>query len=223
MSAVGKLLSPSSAQPWELAIAAGMSDALPVPYAQIMDPYQAPAEWLPWLAAHYSVDLWYDDWSIEHKREVIAQAAGRSVLHDGEIAALKGTRLGESRYLAWVGGQLVDAVAYPKRAIVGRYPVGRALIGNPPHKARYLVKVSLRAPRLGHCIGRHPLGRRALRQADFTAVTRAIEAVRVAKSDETEIRLDFTTARVLTAGDAVAVGDGLLVGQYLPRNRLGPR
>ncbi|WP_348640128.1 phage tail protein, partial [Rhizobium sp. FKY42] len=54
MMAEVKPLLPSSSGAFEYALAAGMSDDLPVPYAQIMDPYQTPVRFLPWLAAHHS-------------------------------------------------------------------------------------------------------------------------------------------------------------------------
>lgn len=214
---------PSSSGPFERAVAAGMSDDLPVPFAELMDPYQTREDLLPWLAAHHSVDLWYDDWPVARKREIIAQYAGVSTIYPGEsLPELKGTRVGARRFLEHVEATIVDAIAYPHRPFVGRYPVGRMIIGHPAFRAVYLVGVEVKAPAYAYAVGRHPVGRRAIRRTDFTPVSRARQAVKVAKAEYTEVLLDFSTARVLTAGDAVFAGDGFVAGQYLPRTRLGP-
>ncbi|WP_319533423.1 phage tail protein I [uncultured Cohaesibacter sp.] len=111
----------SNAMPIEKAMAAGMSDDLPVDYATIMDPYQTPAKWLPSLAAHYSVDLWFSDWPEERKREMIAQCAGLSTIYPGEqLAELKGTLEGLKRFLWFVDAEIVDRIAYPCRFVLGR-------------------------------------------------------------------------------------------------------
>lgn len=222
MTIVGDLLPPDSSGPWEGAVAAGMSDLLPVPYDVLMDPYRCPVEFQPWLAAHYSVDLWYEDWPEARKREVIAQAAGRSKLYPGEIAELKGTRLGARRYLEHVEGQILDFISHPHRPFTRHYAIGRMLYGHPPFKAVYLIKVTVPAPKLGYCVGRHPVGRRPIRKASLEPLKRASRAVRVAKAPETQILLDFRTARPLRAGDAVPAGDAYRAGQYLSRSRLGP-
>lgn len=222
MTSAGDLLPSRSTDEMEYALAAGMSDTLPVDYATLMDPYRTRDDLLDWLAFQHSVDLWFPDWPVARKREAVAQAAGLSVLHSGEIATLKGTRPGAVRYLALVDAELVHAVTYPRPAFIGRFPAGRTLIGAPPFKARYLVKTRVMAPAGGLLVGQSSVGRRALRAGDFTPVRRAIDAVRVAKATETEIRIDFSNHRVLRAGDAVAAGDGYRAGQYLPRRHLGP-
>ncbi|MET0170903.1 MAG: phage tail protein I, partial [Agrobacterium vaccinii] len=120
MSDVSVLL-PSSSDVFELALASGMSDDLPIPYAEIMDPYRTPVRFLPWLAAHHSVDLWFDDWPDDRKREMIAQCAGVSTIYPASpLAALKGTLAGLKRYLAFVDAEIVDRIAHPSRFTFGR-------------------------------------------------------------------------------------------------------
>jgi len=118
MTVVADIL-PSVAGSFEKAAAAAMSDTLPVPYAVLMDPYQTPAELLPWLAAHHAVDLWYEDWSEARKREMIAHTAGRSKVHPGEVLPeLKGTHLGALRYLSFVDAVVSVSVIWLYRFVV---------------------------------------------------------------------------------------------------------
>lgn len=223
MSRLGDLLVASSSDPHEYALAAAMSAELKPDYEGALDPYTAPTEWLPLLAAEHSVDLWYEDWPEERKREVIAQAAGVSKLYPGQIADLKTTRPGTIRYLAQVDAEVVDAIAYPHRPFVGRYPVGRYIIDHPALKLIFLIKVTVPAPAMGHAVGRHPVGRRAVRTVDWTPINRASDAIRVAKADFTQVLMDFTNARVITAGAAITAGAGLRAGDYLTRTKLGPK
>ncbi|WP_306180487.1 phage tail protein I [Rhizobium sp. AN73] len=133
---------------FEKALIAGMTDDLPIPYDVIMDPYRTPARFLPWLAAHHSVDLWYDDWSEERKREMIAQCAGLSTDYPASpLAALKGTLVGLKRYLAFVDADIIDRIAHPARFTFGRAVIGRTPIAHQPFTAHYLVHVTLRAPK----------------------------------------------------------------------------
>jgi hypothetical protein len=203
----------SNAGAFERAIAEAMTDELPVPIRQIMDPAQTPVSFLPFLAAHRSVDLWFEDWSEERKRALVADWP--------RLAALVGTRAAPARFLAYVDAQLVSVLSHPHRPFTGRYPTGRVLFGHPPFRSIYLVKAASHAPKLGFCTGRHPTGRRPTRAADFTGAKRALQALQIAKSEYTEVLVDFANYRPLTAGDAILAGRGMRAGQYIPRKRLG--
>ena len=86
------------AKAFERAGAAGLSDDRPVPYEEIMDPYRSPERFLPLLAAHHSVDLWYDDWPTARRREMIAQCAGVSTIYPASpLGSRKGTLVGLKR------------------------------------------------------------------------------------------------------------------------------
>lgn len=240
MSDVTKLL-PSASLDFVRAAAAGMSDHLDVPYAILMNPYQTPADSLPWLAAHSSLDLWFDDWTEDRKREAVAQASGRSIIHDGEIAALKGTRSGTIRYLALVDAQLLDVIAYPARFVFGRAVLGRTPIGHPPFLARHLVKTLTYKPRRALVLGRSTLGARpipplifgdadisvggslpapVLRIPDRTPLDRARKAMATAKAPETEYRADFAHRRHIRIDDGLPLDGSHALGGYLDRTRL---
>ncbi|WP_173087708.1 phage tail protein I [Devosia sp. 1635] len=210
---MGAALLHSNAGAFERAAAEAMTDELPVPIREIMDPARTPSRFLPFLAAHRSVDLWFEDWSQDRKRAIIADWP--------KLASLVGARAAPPRLLAYVDAELVDALSHPHRPLTGRYPIGRVLLGHPAFRAIYLVKTATAAPKHGYCVGRHPVGRRPARAADFKPVKRALEALRQAKAPETEILVDFANYRPLTAGDAIPAGSATRAGQYLSRNRLG--
>jgi len=221
MSAVGDLLPPGSAGEWEHAVAAGMSDELPVPYAVLMNPYQAPASFLPWLAAHHSVDLWYEDWPEEQKREMIAQYAGVSTRHPGEsLPELKGTHEGALRFLSFVDAEVFDSVSYPARFVLGRSSPSFTPLNHPAFKARWLIKVLLKRPVNAFVLGRSALGLGALRPVDLTPIRRAKEALRVAKAPETEYLVSFAWRRQATFGDNIPFGEALPFGGFIQRNTL---
>ena len=194
---------PDNAKTFARALAYAMSDELPIPYAQILDPYQTPVAFLPWLAAHHSVDLWYDDWTEDHKREVIAQAAGRSVLYTGRIADLKTTRTGTIRYLEQVSGTVLHVVSYPQRVIAGRTAIRRWPVGHPAFKARHLVKVETTKPPRAWVAGRTPAGRLLIKTPSREPLRRCMKAMRVAKGINTEYRVDFAHKRVITIDDTL--------------------
>ena len=220
MSNVAVIL-PSSSGPFERAVAAGMSDDLPVPFAELLDPYQTREDLLPWLAAHHSVDLWYDDWPVERKREIIAQYAGVSTIYPGEsLPELKGTHEGVLRYLAFVDATVLDSVSYPARFVLGKSSLSFTPLNHPAFKARWLVRVDLKKPVNTFVIGRSALGLGALRPVDLTPIHRAKEALRVAKASETEYLVSFAWRRMATFGDDIPFGDGLPFGGYVVRNTL---
>lgn len=99
------------ADPFERALFAGMNDTLDVPIAEMLDPAKTRPEFLPFLAHANSVDLWFDDWSDDRKRQIIAEWP--------EIAARIGTRAGIERILKYVDAELVDVMAPPQSFVVG--------------------------------------------------------------------------------------------------------
>lgn len=203
---------PRNAQVFEKAIARAMMDRLPVPLRQIMDPQTAPDEWLPFLAAHDSVDLWFPDWSDDRKRTVISNA-----IND---AALKGTRAGSIEFLGYVDGTLLDTLAYPSPFIIGRGIMGRTPLGLSPFLAFYLIKVLTYAPKLCFVMGRSAIGTVADVTPDPTPLNRCLIALRVAKGPETEILVDFTFKRLLTLGDAPLLDGSHTLGDYVDRSQL---
>lgn len=220
MSNVRALLPPSSSGAFEKAIAAGMSDDLPVPYAELLNPYTTRPDLLKWLGFQASLDLWFDDWPIERQREAIAQAMGVSTLFDGELAALKTTRGGAIRYLALVDAELVDAVSYPALAIIDEGFFDEMILDHPPFLTTYLVKIETAEPETAFIDGFF-LDDGFFGEIITEPYDRTLKALRAAKGgDHTELLVDFQNARVLTAGDAVLAGDAYLAGQYLTRTKL---
>ncbi|KKX24311.1 phage tail protein I [Rhizobium sp. LC145] len=207
--------------PLEWAMAAGASDDLPVPYAQIMNPYETPLAFLPWLAAHHSVDLWFDDWSEARKREMIAQSAGLSAVYPASpLAALKGTLAGLKRYLAFVDAEIVDRIAHPARFTFGRAILGRAPVHHRSFVAHYLVRVSLEAPANRFQIGRSAFGRAALRPVDLEPLRRVKRAMTIAKIPETQYSVTFAWRRPITVQDGIPIDGSHIVGGWRDRLRL---
>lgn len=212
---------PSSSGPFERAVAAGMSDDLPVPFAELMDPYQTREDLLPWLAAHHSVDLWYDDWPVARKREIIAQYAGVSTIYPGEsLPELKGTFEGLKRYLWFVDAEVLARIAYPARFVIGFSALGITPLAHPPFKARYLIKVTLEKPVNAFVIGKSAVGLAALRPPSLEPIKRAKSAALVAKAPEVEYRVSFTHRRRIRFGDRIPFGDDVKFGAFVPRSTL---
>jgi len=102
-------LLPNNSTPWEQAAEAtgtarfpGLDPGL---VKSAIDPYTIPAQLLPWLAWHYSVDIWNPDWSEAEKRWVIATEIRRK--------RLKGTLGGLKAYLGLVNTTVVAAIRPP--------------------------------------------------------------------------------------------------------------
>ena len=206
---------------FEKALIAGMTDDLPIPYDVIMDPYRTPTRFLPWLAAHHSVDLWYDDWSEERKREMIAQCSGVSTDYPASpLAALKGTLVGLKRYLSFVDADIIDRIAHPARFTFGRAVLGRTPIAHQPFTAHYLVHVTLRAPKNHFQIGRSAFGRAALTSVDLEPIRRARRAMVTAKTPDTLYTVSFAWRRPITLQDAVKIDGGTSPGGYRQRQYL---
>lgn len=205
-------LLPKDATAFERAVAAGMNAPLPVPIRETVSPAATAAEFLPFLAAHDSVDLWFPDWSVARKRAMVAEAI--------TLARKKGTRAGAIRFLSYVDGTLVDAISYPAPFYMGRGRVGRTPVGHPPFVARYLVKViTFKRPR-SHVIARSVLGAGRTNTPDRTKLLRALSALRAAKAPETEVRVDFAHHRQPTLDDGIALDPGQELGAYAPRSKL---
>ncbi|WP_374638641.1 phage tail protein I [Agrobacterium salinitolerans] len=206
---------------FEKALIAGMTDDLPVPYDVIMDPYRTPVRFLPWLAAHHSVDLWYDDWSEERKREMIAQCAGLSTDYPASpLAALKGTLVGLKRYLGFVDADIIDRIAHPARFTFGRAVIGRTPIAQQPFTAHYLIRVSLTAHRNRFQIGRSAFGRAAMTSVDVEPIRRAKRAMVTAKTPDTLYSVSFAWRRGITFNDNIFIDGSHAIGGYMNRTRL---
>lgn len=211
MSRAGDLI--PNKLPWEAAAAAGVSDALPFGLvAPSVDPAVAPARFLPWLAAGRGARLWFNDWTLARKRQMAGEAP--------ELAALVGTREGVRRFLGYVDAELLDAIAYPARFVIGRGRVGRTPIGHPPHLARYLVRVRTQTPASATVLGKALVGRSVLRTPSREPFNRVLASLRAAKAPAVEIRVDFAHKRPLSISDAPQVDEGRRVGEWVDRNKL---
>lgn len=208
---VTELLPPNSS-PYEVALAKAMTDVLPVPLREALDPTAAPVDLLPFLAVHDGVRLWYSDWTVARKRTVISAS-----LLD---CWLVGVRDGAVRYLSYVDATLVDAVAYPARFVMGRAIIGRTPIGHAPFLARYLVKVETRKPARSLVLGRGPLGRARLKTPNHEPFNRGLAALRAAKAPETEIRVDFGHSRQIRLSDGVPLDGTYRLGSFISRTKL---
>lgn len=213
MTTPSDLLPPNSVSaPFETSLAFATGDVLPVPIRQAVDPHAAPIPFLPFLAVHEGVRLWFYDWSEARKRQVISQ----SIVANFEV----GTRAATIRYLSYVDAMLIDAIAYPKRFVVGRAKIGRTPVNHPDFTARYLVKVVTHAPRRAFVIGRSPIGRRPIKTPSREPFNRVCAALRAAKAPETQYRVDFAHKRHLTFADAPLLDGSHRIGEFIDRTRL---
>lgn len=205
-------LLPSNSGAFERAAAEAMTDNLSVPIRQIMDPQQTPAEFLPFLAVHRGVKLWFADWPEQRQRDMVEQAP--------ELAKLVGTHDGAVRHLAFVDAVIVDTVAYPARFVFGQSAIGVTPINHPPFKARYLVQVTLTRKPNSLIFGQSAIGRAALRAVDMEPIRRAKLALQVAKAPEAEYVVAFAWRRPISFGDAILADGTHKFGGYLDRHRL---
>jgi len=200
------------AGPFERALAKALSDTLPVPLVELLDPSRTRPEYLPFLAAHESVDLWFDDWSEARKRRMVDEA-----LH---LAALKGTRAAIAAYLPYVDAEVIERVSYPRRFVIGRSALGLQPIGHQPFTAHLLVRVPLRRPANAMIIGRSAIARAGLRTVDQTPLRRVERAIVVSKAPETLISVNYGHRRPVTIDDGFPLDGTFLLGGYLHRKRL---
>lgn len=203
---------PSSSGAFERALAFAVSDILPMPFASILDAATSPTRFLPFLASHESVDLWWEDWSDERKRRMIAEAAG--------LAAIKGSRAAAERFLAYVDATIVHRISYPRRFVVGRAVVGQTPLGHQPHTSHLLIRVPLRRPANCFIIGRSALGRAALRTLDREPIRRVNRALTVAKSPETLVSANYGWRRPITLNDRLPLDGSWKLGGYIDRVRI---
>jgi P2-related tail formation protein len=205
-------LLPASSGAYERTAASAILASLPVPIRQVMSPEQTPVPFLPFLAAHRGVDLWYNDWAESRKRQMAAAAP--------TLAAIKATSAAPAAFLAYVDGTVVDRIAYPTRFVMNRSVIGRTPIGHPNFTARYLVRVLTTKPPRAFVIGRSPMNRRALKTPSREPFLRCLAALRVSKSSDTVYRVDFAHQRVISIDDAPLMDGSVRIGQYVPRNKL---
>ncbi|WP_062111140.1 phage tail protein I [Aureimonas sp. AU40] len=203
----------SEAGPFERALAKAFTDRLPIPIRDLLDPALTPEAFLAFLGSSESADLWFGDWPLVRKREMV-QAA-----RDG-LAALKGTRDGPDAFIRFVGGAILDRISYPTRFVLGRARVGRTPIGHPPFAARYLVKVATTRPPRALVLGRGMLGRATLRTPTREPLRRCLVALAASKGEATEYRVDFSHRRTLRLDDAPSLDGGFRLGQFVDRVRL---
>jgi len=211
MSAVVEIL-PSSAAVFERALADAMSDALPVPFAEIFDPAETPVAFLPWLAVHDGVRLWFSDWPEALKRLVIEEAP--------VLAGKVGLRPASQRMLFYVDGTLLDVVSYPEPFVMGRGRIGRTPIGHPAFVARHLVHVETAAPPRAFVMRRAVIGRARYRTPSREKLRRCLVALATAKSPESEYRADFGHKRPLLISDAPPLDGSHHLGDYVARSKL---
>lgn len=212
---------PSNAKPFQKGVATAISYRLEIPLAEEMDPYTASAENLPYLAAHHSVDYWYDDWPESRKREIIAHYAGKHQTFTAEfLPELKGTKSGVPRYLYYADGEVIAKVTYPSKVVLGRSIIGRAPFNHPPFKARFLVKVeTFKDPRAA-VVGRAVLGRSVIKTPSREKLNRARAAMNTARAPHAEYTVSFAHKRIITIDDNIDIDGGFALGQYIDRTRL---
>lgn len=202
---------PKNATLFERSLTRNVNDEIAVAIRDVVDPLRAPLSFIPFLAAHESVDLWYDDWSEARKRQMIAKAP--------VLAKLKGTREGSIKFMEFVDAELLDTISYPARFIFGKAVIGRTPIGHQPWVARYLVKIETsKAPR-SFVIGRSAFGNQRIKTPSREPFKRAMAALRASKAPETQYRIDFGHKRPLVLTDQPLLSDGLPLGGFVARNK----
>jgi P2-related tail formation protein len=196
----------------ERAIAFAISDVLPVPYRQILDPDTAPEAWLPFLAANESVDLWFNDWSVARKRLMIKQAAF--------LAQIVGTRVAAERFLAFVDTQVIHKVSHPARRPVGQIAAGIHPIAHLDYTARFLLKVDLHAHKRSICVGRSAIGRSAVLGVNLEPLRRAKLALTLSKAPESAYSVVFSHRVPRTLDDGLNLAQGIPIESFKDRIRL---
>lgn len=206
------VLVPNDAGPFERAAVLAASDVLPVPIADIMDPVTTPAEWLPWLAAHEHVRLWYSHWSDVRKRQIISDWV--------RLAGLIGTRAAAEAFLAYVDAELVHKRSYPSRFPVGRIAAGITPIQFPPFTARHLVKVALVRPKGAWCVGMSAVGRASIRPPSHEPLRRAEDALVISKAPETAFTVSFAHRVRISLDDGFDLAAGHVMDSFRDRTIL---
>lgn len=202
-------LLPETADLFERVVIDAAQAELPIPLRQVVDPALTPAVFLPFLAAHESVKLWFDDWSEARKRQMVAAAPA--------LADLVGTRLGLTGYLAYVDAQVISAVAHPRRFVLGRSAVGIQPLQFPAYTARYLIKVGLKRHVRSLVLGRSAAGIHGTVSVDREPIRRAKIAATVSKIPATQYTATFAHRRLPTFDE---VSFGHRFGDYVDRSSL---
>lgn len=197
--------------PFECGLAFAMGDTLPVPIRTALDPAAAPMAFLPFLAVHDGVRLWFSDWSEAVKRRVVAEAIAANF----EV----GTRAASARFLSYVDATIVATISYPARFVVNRGAIGRTPVAHPDFTARYLVKTVTHKPPRAFTLGRGAIGRKPIRTPSREPFHRICAALRAAKAPESWYRVDFAHKRKLTFGDAPLLDGSHHVGDFVDRKR----
>lgn len=213
MSAIKGLL-PENSDTYETALAEAADHTLPVPYADILNPELTPTEWLPLLAAHESVDLWFEDWTDERKREMIADSLA--------LSKLIGTRAAAQRFLDYVDTEIIHKVSYPQKFPVGRIAVRLTPVFSPEFVARFLLKVTLYSRKNAVCTTRTAVGKAHVKPIDKTPMERAKLALVLSKASDTEYSVNFAHRLPITLDDidSIDLDAGYVLGAYKDRIRL---
>jgi phage tail-like protein len=211
MTGAADLLPPGSSV-LEQALAHAMTDLLPVPIEDVLDPARTPKQFLPFLGAHRSVDLWFDDWSEERKRQMVEHAI--------DLAQLKGTGVAAERYLAFVDTTIVHKVSHPARYPVGRIAAGITPVQHQPLVARFLLKVPLVAHPRSICVARTAIGHAAVRTFNREPLSRAKLALSVSKAPATAYSVTFAHRVPVTVDDGINLDAGQFLGAFKDRIRL---
>lgn len=185
---------------------------LPVPLAETLDPETTAADFLPFLASHEGVRLWFSDWPEARKREIIADWL--------RLASLVGTRAAAAEFLRYVDTELVDKVTHPRRFVVGRALVGITPINHRPFVAHLLLKVSIEKPARCMIVGRSAVSMAYARTPNDEPLRRARLAVVLSKAPETLISLNFGHRKPVTLDDGFDLDQGIMLGAFMDRKRL---
>lgn len=211
MADVSKLLE-TGAQSFETAQAKGFSDTLPVPISATLDVNQTPSEFVPFLAAHESVDLWFSDWSQARKRKMVSEAL--------ELAGQKGTLPGLRRFLEFVDATIIYRVAHPIRFVAGRSSAPKVPLSHKPFVGHYLIKTALPEPVNPFRLGRSAIGRSALTKVSHEPIRRAHLAGVVSKNPATLYTFNHAYRRRHRFGDAVPLNGSQTIGHFVDREIL---
>lgn len=106
-------LLPPNASPYERALEAPLSriSAIPVPIRTITRPFDVPAQMLPFLGWHHSVDIWLPTFTAQTQRAVVAGSMG--------IHRRKGVLWAIEQYVRLVGGEIVEVERPPSKIFSG--------------------------------------------------------------------------------------------------------
>ena len=118
--------------------AAATAAALPVPIVQLWDPANCPEALLPWLAWSLRVEDWDSAWSIQRKRDVVAEAIALHRIR-GTVAAVKRALLlagyGDARIIERAGAKYRDGTitrdGSESRAAADHWAEYRVILNRP--------------------------------------------------------------------------------------------